>query len=848
MRKGMILSVIVIVSLFLAALTPGVAFAEGEAPETAPPVDTPVMTTTAAVSTEVEVLAENGAVLVDAVGAAVPLASQTALEVLCDPDPWFYGACPGGKCTGYTTINQALDAWANNKGTGFIYLEGGFNQTENVSIYGTDPGMNTLKGIVWDTKTGGEKPRLNGGIGIGYFITGFTLQGIAVTSNGIYFDDNIGVIKLSDVSVNNPGGDGIYIDNQGPIILNQVAADNNKKTGATLMNTYFNGTKFISSGNITITNSSFNRNGLTAGYNLEGLYINTLGNVMLNGVTAIGNNGDGADIYAYGKSLIIKNSIFSRNNATPDSSVYGYGIWIAGEATTSITLENVVLEGNETDGAKLSAHWNVLLKKVYAANNGKKGILISGSTGANNVTILDSTFYENKENNLEIHAFGMVKIVNLLSTLSMENGLVVYNTVAVNPASVTIQGAVLSDNAYMGGSVYSKGTITVSGITANGNGENGLYLDNHEADATGSVIVLGTLGLNQFNDNQWGPGIEINTYGNVSLASIQANGNRLEGVDVTGYGDNSSVKLLNVEAGNNTLSGVFIGITSGAVTLSKVAASGNTGNGIYIDNRTYVARSVVISSSSANNNGDQGIIVYSIGAITLSGVTASGNIRYGAKLVNNEISLPTTQVPQGITVMKSTFDKNGDHGLYLATLRKITLISNNASENTNCGVYGFNIMSTVSSSIVVSGVNHFNFNGGSGLYINSSGAITISGVVTYGNETNGIYANTTSGATLKNSQMEGNGWVGVYLGTHLTTTLSGLTVLQNGFGDFDDAGIYIFSTGKVFISSSTVMGNSGYGLLIDVANKDTDSKIAPNVVVFGNDAGIGFDDGNIWVH
>ncbi len=369
MRKGMILSLIVTGSLFLAALTPAVVYAEGDTPEVAPIVEAPVDNTGVEVNLAVEVLAENGAVLVDAEGAAVPLASQAALETLCDPDPWFFGACPGGKCTGYTTINLALAAWAPNKGKGYIYLEGGFNRTENVNINGgSDPALLTIKGIMWDTKTVGAKPHLTGSIDVQFLKAGFTLQGLNVTTNSgtpaIYFHDNIGTIKLSDFSVINSGGTGISITNKGPIILNQVAADSNGYIGAYVKNSYLNGTKWISSGNITITNSSFNRNS-TAGPNAKGLYIHSYGTIILNGVTAIGNNGDGADIEAHGKSLIIKNSIFSRNTANPDSPTFGYGIWMYSVTTANITLENVVLEGNEANGAFLSTVGSITLKRKY---------------------------------------------------------------------------------------------------------------------------------------------------------------------------------------------------------------------------------------------------------------------------------------------------------------------------------------------------------------------------------------------------------------------------------------------------------------------------------------------------
>ncbi len=649
---------------------------------------------------------------------------------------------------------------------------------------------------------------------------------------------------------------GINIHNKGSIILNQVNAANNRTSGAYLENVYWNGIKNVSSGNITILNSAFMNNGLPGVSNEVGLSFYTYGNVLLNGVVVFGNNGNGAEISSHGKTLSIKNSVFSNNTANPDSSTDGYGIYVWSSNTANITLENVTLDGNEADGAFLTTMGNILLKKVYAANNGSQGVLISDfysteGSGAKNVTILESTFSENKQNNLEIRASGAVKIVNLLSTFSLfSNGLVVNNVYALNSPPVTILGAVFYGNSFRGGLVISKGAITVSGITATGNGGSGLYLDNHETGATGNVTVLGSLGLNQLNGNPGGSGIYVETNKNVNLASIQANGNGLYGVAVGGYGDKSNVKLVNVEASANTSiasSGVYIG-ASGAVTLSKVFASENGGEGIYIDNSwAPIARMVKISGSFANGNEKDGVTVFSAGAIILSGVTASGNTQNGAYLENNMISSPT-QIPQGITVVKSIFDRNHWFGMALASQRKITLTSIQAFGNIYSGVDASNNSSTISSAIMVTGVNRFNSNGYNGLNLTSSGTINISGVAAMGNGRNGVSATTSMGVIVKNSRLEGNGWSGVKLTTQATTNLSGLTVHQNGFGGFDDPGIFIYSTGIVIVSSSIILANSGWGLYVDVNNPATDCKITSNVIVIGNDAGVNFDDGNIWVH
>ena len=123
--------------------------------------------------------------IVEESGAFTPLASQKALAGLGDPDPWFFcSACAGGKATylGVNSLTTALADWGTKKGYGFIYLEGGYLHNTVLNISGVDPGMGSLKGLVWDKTTPGAKPRLNAATNIVSFNNGFTLQGISMTA------------------------------------------------------------------------------------------------------------------------------------------------------------------------------------------------------------------------------------------------------------------------------------------------------------------------------------------------------------------------------------------------------------------------------------------------------------------------------------------------------------------------------------------------------------------------------------------------------------------------------------------------------------------------------------------
>jgi len=882
MKRLMLLSVFLVFSLVLAAVTPGFVYAEGDIPEAPPPEPEVVEESLPEdTSSAVELLAESGAVIASPGGEVVPLASQAALEVICDPDPWFYCSvgCVGGKSPSYATINLALENWVSKKGYGFIFLEGGYDNNLTVEINGdTYP---TLKGIVWDKTTPGAKPQVNGLLEIYNFKTGFTLQGFSKTNNAldaIYLHGNSGPIKLVDVAVSNPGGYGIYIsDQRGPVSLNNVSVMDSQYRGLYIDNRYYDGTKYVNTGNVTITNSAFLRNGgVGLAGNYTGLTIHTAGSIVLNGVTAYGNEGDGGDFMIYGVlPLIIRNSVFSYSVDNPDDARYGFGIYTYLNTPTSpvaITLDNVTLMGNEAAGALLRTGGNITLNKVYSANNILQGVYISGdydsdSVGAKNVTVTNSTFISNQDNNLEVHASGAVKVVNLYSTGSGGgDGLYVnnfsYNTLLV---PVTVLGAVLSGNGNEGAYIGSDGTITVAGITANGNEGYGMYLDNWWTNPSGNIIVSGSLGLNQFNENGGSHGMNITSYGNISISSVQANRNTYSGIYIGGYGATSNVSLLNAEASGNKGSDVdYAGIritAKGRVILNKVNAGYNEGYGIYIKNDTGTySRPVTIYNSSANYNGytgttdnnKKGIYVLSAGQITLSGVTASGNSHTGAYLENTTLTSPATQVYQGVTVLKSTFDNNDAWGLEIRTRRKITLTSINASENSSRGVSAYNDLSEVHSAIVINGTNRINHNGRSGfshgIGLESSGPVTISGITAAWNNGDGLYVFTTSNVTASNIQVIGNTYNGAEFYISGIVTITGITALQNGTSS-NSSGVYVYNpAGKVRVNSGLIMGNGAYGLRIHVATPATDAYVAPGVVVFGNDVAAPYEGKQIYIY
>ncbi len=346
---------------------------------------------------------------------------------------------------------------------------------------------------------------------------------------------------------------------------------------------------FITTGAITISNSSFDRNAGVTQYG--GLAITTGGSVTLQGIT-VSDNLYGLHVIHAGK-VTIKNSVINGNTTAGVA-----GLWLAGQTDEplggDILLDNVVVNDNPY-GVSIHTYGNITANKVVATGNTGFGGSFNtcGSSTSDcypyyygKVTINNSTFDDNGgPEMLRIWSRGAVALTNVsASGNAIGAGALVHTQHSRLVTPVTITGGTFNDNATYGLEVLSKGTITLSKVNASGNlGGYGANLNNLEG--TAGVIVKGTLiGDNAFDSNSNG--------------------------------------------------GLYIR-TNGAVTLSYLSASGNGASmGLDLDQTGEGVGAVTITKGSFDNNGAQGMVVKSKGAIKLTTVSASGNLSTGADLRN----------------------------------------------------------------------------------------------------------------------------------------------------------------------------------------------------------------------
>lgn len=964
----LLFTAMVVAGLFLAAITPGAVYAEGDIPEAPPPepVETGTIQPEGSITDVVELLAENGAVIVDGQGLGVPLASQAVLDAVCEPDPWFYCSvgCTGGFAS-YSTLAAAIADWNTRKGYGYLYVEGGLWESIYIDLIGS-----TMKGIVRDVKNwGAVQPTINGTLKVSGTATGFVVQGINFLSPAGGFTIDItstgGRVKLSDVYVRSENGAGIFISNHGPVDLLRVNSYNNRNDGAKVISTL---------GAVTVTNSTFNGNSDPVLGDRYGLYIESAGAVTINGISASFNTGDGLYV-AHTGPLTIRNGVFTNTLAgLGGSGNYGYGIrtWSTGPLG-NVTIDNVIFSDNENAGAMLSTVANITIKRVNAYDNSGAGVIIIKTPGelvpgARNVSVLDSNFSKNGGINLSVSASGSITVTNIYSGLAGTFGLFLDNTYSATRAPVTLSRAVVGNSQTNAGiTVASSGNVTLNGVTSSYNPlGHGVRIE-----TSGSIFILSTLGKNTFDQNGYA-GLKVTAGGSVVLSNVQANSNAAPlvmhaGIFIYGTGLSSNVTLTNITASGNGSAGVYIDttgsvtwtkgvvnkngtaianyggvyintwrgilkpirlagvaassqvrgdglyltssgpttltnivasgnelgcgmevisdgavsllgiynqfnnnyddgvyihnsakatllnveaqynrlrginlemvgdaavsastagwvnqinhntsghglsiITTGTVNVNKVQANGNGGTGIYINTEpAFAPKTVTLANITASDNlasGSSGVYVRSLGSVAVNSITAINNKIYGAYISNTS----DTATPPGVTVTKGTFSLNGDAGLAVYSYGKIALSNLTSVLNTGSGVYANNQGSPILAPIAVSGVNQFSYSKiSSGLYLVSSGNVTLAGITASDNAYMGIYLRTTENVTLYNLRIDGNE---VSYGVGFEGVVKNVTV-NNLFSVHNSTGLYISHlSGSLKVSNSIFAANTNLGL------------------------------------
>lgn len=697
---------------------------------------------------------ETQIVVLDETGETLPLATQEAEELIYNGDPMW---CPAG---------VAPKSNVGGCSPSFTYFNGAGGLIQWLDT--TNPNKS---GVIW--------------IESGYVGTFVLEGGVPVVLNG----DDYGTMANFALTING-GWAGCT-----PTCVKTI--NQNAPSTFNVPLKIINWTGVVTINNIIVTGAS------GSGFALE---VDTVGNITLNNVDAVNNT--------------------TLNGGTYLTTYDGVGTITANDSTFNNNL------GTNADGLHIVSKGVVILKNVNANGNGDTGVSIFNSgTDIPKAVIINGTnhFNYNGKNGLYILTKGAITLNNITAMGNIGGtGVYLDNCVYIHApdyyciygvvSSVSIKGTNnFSDNGYDGLRVFSGGAITVSNVTANGNGTDnnrpavtlpdpddynafgkGIFLHNYGAWTAKPVSITGT---NTFNGNA-STGLFVYSYGAIKANNITANENGCDtlydtdpGFCAGAYLDGNGVTLTGYSYFiDNARDGLITYSYNVPISLSNLYAKGNDETGVVV---SVAAPINILGTNVFLENNEAGLAVYSTGVVTLNNLTANDNGFEGVYVNNTYATKPMAVIIKG----SSTFNGN-DNGLVVWSYGAITTNGITALYNeygvylNNCDNDGNPYCLVYSPQpVTMNGYNNISYNNINGLEIRSFGAITVNNVVA--NFNLGGF-----GAYLD------NWWEG---GAKGGVTIKGYGIFSNN-GDFH--GLTVWSTGAVTLANLTANGNAQSGVAI----------------------------------
>jgi len=679
--------------------------------------------------------------VVSADGELEPLATEAAAEIIATGDPMWCpeGVAPGGAgCTpgqtDFAHLIAVLEADAASPtpqytGNGTIWVEDGYAGNDNAQIAFdgltlTNIGNSNLtvqggwSGNLGDTTISGTSladvsmvfvnwtgnitlndfviQNTTDDVGFGLFIdttAAVTLDNVSVNgTTGSVAGNNDGAIiesggnaALTDSQFDGNDGNGLLVTSAGNITLNNVSANNNALTGASLNTCLYDGATCQGTGNVTVSGTAtFNNNGF------DGLMIDSGSSTNLQNVAANNNGLNGAyiingDLGGTGDVQISDSNFLNNGNAT-GLKVYQYsnapitlnnvtatgnnmGAILDTTATNGdITVNNSQFSNNDYTGLHAESGNNISLASVLANNNGANGgyLIADGS-----ITVTNSQFNDNVHFNfpqdpgLYAQAQGAITLTNVFANSNDFGAGAVL--VSNNVGDINVNGGQFNQNGTFGIQAENQnGAIALTNVIANENNEKGAYLT---ANGLGAITVNG----GTFNNNG-SYGIYAHSQdGNITLTgALQASYNGLKGAYLSSSGGNIFVNNNSAFVENGAY-GIYAQTANGGITLDQVTVTGDDGAAPN-DDLTNIGAflqsgsgNIFVSNSTFELNTETGLLVVTDGHIDLLDVTSDQNGGNGAEFYSNYTwgcLCPGDDVSSTIiSVDGGTFTNNGEYGL-----------------------------------------------------------------------------------------------------------------------------------------------------------------------------------------
>ncbi len=696
----------------------------------------------------------------------------------------------------------------------------------------------------------------------------------SVNGSGLYaVSTSSGAATFDTLLANNNDNYGIRLETNGLVSLTNVEASGSvNQTGLYLWHTQ-------RTSQISITNSRFSYNGASSlgdetievlpsvdyiHHNGSGLEIYTIGNILLTSITANYNHNEG--IYADSCLWLVGDCIGSGyvSISSPLSSGLAglnhfdhndkNGVQVASHGTAY--LNNFTADWNLLDGVSISTiggNGSIVLNTTLANwsnsanNNTNNGILMStvreiwlnntsasgntwngvfSNTNSKYVQISLGDFNFNGISGIDITTMGSVLLSEVEAIQNTNFGITIDNDAVDTGMTVTMTRTVAEFNN-AGIYVTTNGSTTFGRVNANNNVTYGALVEGCfvEGCMYPATFRLYSTFENNFNDNGTF-GLDVRTWGSIDASNVNALGNGSWGIrldnDFTGL--TSGVTMLNTKyqfISSNVGDGLYIQ-TNGAITLTDIDSSVNGGYGAFLFNTGATAKTMTLTNCTFDNNGDTGLYAINKGPVLINSVRASNNNvganGSGAYINNTDGAVTITSSTRGMSI----FNNNDDYGVEIISTQAVTLKNMLADDNDLDGAK-VNANGNVSISGNFPGyATSFSNNGGSGLYVDSLGTITVSSYVQANNNLGGagidLYNQSSTSAKsiiVNNAETNGNFTNGVSIYANGTVTLSNLEGSDNG-----DSGLYVDNIFGLFNGNVTMTGynlftnNNDYGLEI----------------------------------
>jgi hypothetical protein len=664
--------------------------------------------------------------------------------------------------------NQVSGAIFNNSsGVAGVTINGGTTSDPNSFSFNKYDGLKILtKGMVSVTNVqanmNDDLSGFSDGIEISTSLGNVTLTNIKATNNGaagISVIAPFGTISVTNVETASNGSYGAYLDNSGGLVPKTVTVKN-----------------FSSSS--------------TGGY--HGLFIHSAGNVAISSINISFSNMAGVYV-----------------DNTP------------GTAVSSITINAPAGVMNKSSsnigaGVVLLSDGSVTISQLDASGNDSSGIFASNDSGSSGIILSNVISSGNGLTGLRLYSKGAISVTNVASVangLLNSSGWGASLNNSSGSAAVTVFGSKFNDNYSGGLYVNSNGAVVITNSVANGNQND----QGFDLSSSKPVSIISVSGFRNSASSNLRENVRIQTNADVVIqnlvSSINTNGNA---VQINTTGGTGKVTVSGLEISSSNKDGLNI-LTNGIISVSNSNVT-DSWRGIYLDNSTG-SGSVLLNNVKSTGNQVIGLWIITNGNTSLDKVKILSNVSAGSQMdINNPAS--------SLSITRSNFDYNGLVGLTAHLGGNVTLNNVSASYNTG-GAIGMNINNSSGTGTVTIlstlGLNNFNNNQGSGLYIWSAGAFKGSGINANDNGLYGTYIFNslgTGGATLTGGSFQRNNNTGLYVFSTSDITVTGVTVTENGKTS-DVSGIYLVNNGNITLANSITSGNGKEGVYASGGSSST---------------------------